>query len=59
MKLRLPATTIAFGESGLRRLEIGTSLPNPKGPPSSLVQLRTAVWMGDADGTRPSPDLAV
>src|SRR5436309_8912348 len=31
--------------------------PNPKGPPSSLVQLRTAVWTGDARDTRPIPEL--
>jgi hypothetical protein len=30
------------------------SLPRFKGPPSSLVQLRTAVWRGDARDTRPN-----
>jgi len=33
-------------------------LPNPKGLPSSLVQLRTAVWTGDARVTRPAADFA-
>src|SRR6266436_5602489 len=35
-------TTIAFDNSSLRWLEINTRLPTSKGPPSSLVQLRTA-----------------
>src|SRR5262245_13545527 len=30
---------------------------NPKGPPSSPVQLRMAVWTGDARDTRPGKDL--
>ena len=29
---------------------------HPKGPPSSPVQLRTAVWTGDAHDTRPNSD---
>src|ERR1700726_4932317 len=29
-----------------------------KGLPSSLVQLRTAIWTGDARDTRPGPDMA-
>jgi hypothetical protein len=32
-------------------------LPNPKGPPSSLVQLRVAVWTGYARVTRPGTDI--
>ena len=31
---------------------------NPKGPPSSLVQLRTAVWTGYARDTRPRAVIA-
>jgi hypothetical protein len=31
-------------------------LPNPKDLPSSLVQLRIAVWTGDTRDTRPEPD---
>jgi hypothetical protein len=32
-------------------------LPTSKGPPSSLVQLRTTVWIGDARDTRPYSDM--
>jgi hypothetical protein len=32
-------------------------LPASKGPPSSLVQLRTAVWTDDARDTRPISDI--
>jgi len=32
-------------------------LPTSKGLPSSLVQLRIAVWTGDARDTRPTSDL--
>ncbi len=40
----------------LQWLEIGPWRPNPKGPPSSLVQLRSAVWTGDARDTEPQTD---
>jgi hypothetical protein len=33
-------------------------LPTSKGPPSSLVQLRTAVWTGDARDTKPDSDIS-
>ena len=46
-------TTTAFDRSSLRWLEISTCLPNPKGPPSSLVQLRTADTHDGARDTRP------
>ena len=42
-------TTAARGSLGS-----ATDSPNPKGPPSSPVQLRTAVWTGNARDTRPS-----
>jgi hypothetical protein len=42
---------MAFDRSSLRWLGIGTSLPNPEGPPSSLVQLRIAGTHGDARET--------
>jgi hypothetical protein len=32
-------------------------LPNPKGPPPSLVQLRFAVWTGVTRDTRPISDI--
>src|SRR5450759_5093047 len=50
-------TTIAFDDSSLRWLETRTCLPASKGPPSSLVQLRTAVWTDDARDTRPNCDI--
>src|SRR5262245_14937260 len=31
--------------------------PSPKGPPSSLVELRIPVWTRDARDTRPNSDL--
>ena len=34
-----------------------TQLPNPKGPPSPLVQLRIAAWTGDARDTRPKSEV--
>jgi len=34
-------------------------LSNPKGPPSSLVQLRIAGTHGDARDTRPKADIGV
>src|ERR1700738_4379849 len=49
-------TTIAFDDSSLRWLEINTLLPTSKGLPSSLVQLRTAVWTGVTRDTMPQPD---
>jgi hypothetical protein len=33
-------------------------LPTSKGPPSSLVQLRIAVWTGDTRDTRPKAVIA-
>src|SRR5882762_10765496 len=41
-------TTMAFDHSSLRWLEINTRLPTSKDLPSSLVQLRIAVWTGVA-----------
>ena len=32
-------------------------MPNSKGPPSSLVQLRSAVWTGDTRDTTPAADM--
>jgi hypothetical protein len=32
-------------------------LPTSKGPPSSLVQLRIAVWTGDTRDTRPNSEI--
>jgi hypothetical protein len=34
-------------------------LPTSKGPPSSLIQLRTAVWTGDTRDTMPNPEVAL
>jgi len=48
---------MAFDHSSLRWLEINTWLPNPKDLPSSLVQLRIAVWTGDTRDTRPKPEV--
>jgi len=50
-------TTTALDRSSLRWLGISTWSPNPKGPPSSLVQLRTAHTHGGARDTRPGPVL--
>ncbi len=46
----------------MNRREFGATLatvgmPNPKGPPSSLVQLRSAVWTGDTRDTRPTAEV--
>jgi len=41
----------------LRWFEISTGLPDSKGPPSSLVQLRIAVRSGGARDTRPVADV--
>src|SRR6266852_6368398 len=51
-------TTIAFDDSSLRWLEISTRLPTSKDLPSSLVQLRTAVWTGATRDTRPISDVS-
>ena len=45
-------TTMAFGHSSLRWLGIGDLITEPEGPPSSPVQLRNAVWTGDARDAR-------
>src|SRR3984893_12683525 len=45
-------TTIAFDDSSLRWLEISTWLTTSKDLPSSLVQLRSAVWTGVTRDTR-------
>ena len=49
-------TTAAFDRSSSWRFEAFPYRTAPKGPPSSLVQFRTAVWTGDARDTRPKPD---
>src|SRR3974377_1646533 len=46
-------TTIALDDRSLQRLEARTSLPASNDLPSSLVQLRIAVWTGDTRDTRP------
>src|SRR5262249_37582179 len=46
--------TIPFADSVLQRFGACTGLPASRGPPSSLVQLRMAVWTGDARDTRPT-----
>src|SRR5450759_3028459 len=50
-------TTIAFDDSSLQWFEACPGRPASKGPPSSLVQLRTAVWTDDARDTRPNSDI--
>ena len=50
----LPVTQLA--QIGGDDLPLSRS-PNPKGPPSSPVQLRVAVWTGDTRDTRPGTDL--
>jgi hypothetical protein len=45
-------TTIAFDDSSLRWLGISDLIAEPEGP-SSLVQLRIAVWTGVTRDTRP------
>jgi hypothetical protein len=47
-------TTAACG--GLRSTP---DCPTSKGPPSSLVQLRMAVWTGHARDTRPDSDIGI
>ena len=39
-------TTAAFDRSSLWQFEASSYTATPKGQPSSLVQLRTAVWTG-------------
>jgi hypothetical protein len=46
-------TTTTINRSSLQRLEIGPWLPTPKGPPTSFMQLRVAMWTGYARDTRP------
>src|ERR1700730_12430762 len=50
-------TTIALDDRSLRWLELGACLPASKDPPSSLVQLRTAVWTCFARDPRPISDI--
>ena len=50
-------TTAAFDRSSLWLFEASSYTATPKGQPSSLVQLRTAVWTGVTRDTRPIPDL--
>src|ERR1700682_1950016 len=50
-------TTGAFDDSSLRWLEVDTVLPTSKDLPSSLVQLRIAVWTGVTRDTRPISDI--
>src|SRR3974390_1506357 len=45
-------------DGNMRWLEINTRLPTSKDLPSSLVQLRNAVWTGDTRDTRPNSDIA-
>jgi len=52
-------TTMAFDHSSLRWLEINTWLSTSKGPPSSLVELRIAVWTGVTRDTRPISAMGV
>jgi hypothetical protein len=54
----LTFTTIAFDDSSLRWLEISTDCRNSKDLPSSLVQLRIAVWTGVTRGARPEAEIA-
>ncbi len=46
-------TTAAFDRSSLWLFEASPYRAAPKGPPPSLVQLRTTVWTGDARDTMP------
>src|ERR1700730_15613806 len=50
-------TTIAFDDSSLRWLDNTADLPTSKGLPSSLVQLRSAVWTGVTRDTMPQADI--
>jgi hypothetical protein len=47
-----------FDRSSSRWLGISDLIAEPEGPPSSSVQLRSAVWTGDARHTRPEAELA-
>jgi len=51
-------TTTALDRSSLQWLELSSWSPSPKGPPSSLVELRIPVWTRDARDTRPQADIA-
>ena len=51
-------TTAAFNRSSLWLFEASPYRVAPKGPPSSLVQLRIAVWTGDARDTMPKAEIA-
>ena len=46
-------TTAAIGRSGSRWLGIGDLITEPEGPSFSPIQLRSAVWTGDARDARP------
>jgi hypothetical protein len=50
-------TTIAFDDSSLRWLGISDLIAEPEDLPSSLVQLRIAVWTGVTRDTRPKSDM--
>ena len=50
-------TTIALGDSSLQWFEIRPRRPTSKGPPSSLVQFRTAKLRQRVRDTRPNPDV--
>jgi hypothetical protein len=54
--LTITFTTAAFDRSSLWLFEASPYRVVPKGPPSSLVQLRIAVWTGDARDTMPITD---
>src|SRR4030095_13125454 len=54
-------TTTDFDRSSLRWLgfsDLIAESPNPKGLPSSPVQLRSAVWTGVTRDTRPGADVS-
>jgi hypothetical protein len=57
--LTITFTTAAFDRSSLWLFETSPYRAAPKGLPPSLVQLRTAVWTGDARDTMPIGDIAV
>ena len=50
-------TTAAFDRSSLWLFEASPYRATPKGQPSSLVQLRTAVWTGATRDTLPGGDI--
>ena len=51
--LTMTLTTVAFDQSSSWQFEASSYMAAPKGPPSSLVQLRIAAWTG---GTRDEVD---